>query len=334
MDPLSQAVLGAAFSTSFARKAEIRIAATVGAVSGMAADLDVLIQSKKDPLLFLEYHRHFTHSLFFVPLGALFCSLVFWIFLKKKISFSRLYLFSFLAYLTHGLLDACTSYGTQLLWPFSNARVAWNNIGIVDPLYTLPLFIFVLMAAFLKKVSWARVGMILSCAYLIFGVYQQNRAETFAIELIKSRGQTIQRLEVKPTILNLFLWRLIYESKGNYYVDALRVGPFMESKVYPGSSVQKYDWKSEIEKLPQSSTLAKDIERFAWFSDNYLYQAPEHPDLISDLRYSMLPQQTLALWGIQLNPQKPDQHVEFVSFRRPRKGSFSSLIKMILGKNL
>ena len=47
------------------------MAALVGAVAGMTADLDVLIRSSADPLLNLEYHRHFSHSLLFVPLGAL-----------------------------------------------------------------------------------------------------------------------------------------------------------------------------------------------------------------------------------------------------------------------
>ena len=47
-------------------------------------------------------------------------------------------------YATHGLLDACTSYGTVLFWPFSNERLTWNNISIVDPLLTIPALILLL----------------------------------------------------------------------------------------------------------------------------------------------------------------------------------------------
>ena len=125
MDPISQASLGASLSQSFANDNSKQLSALfIGALAGMAPDLDVFIHSATDPLLFLEFHRQFTHSLVFIPFGALLCSLVFyplmhlrWIQNKwpaAKLSFSQTYLFSFLGYATHGLLDACTSYGTQL----------------------------------------------------------------------------------------------------------------------------------------------------------------------------------------------------------------------------
>ena len=85
----------------------------------MAPDLDVLINSEKNPLLSIEYHRHFTHSFFFIPFGALLIAAFYYLFLKNKFTFKRIYVISFLAYSTHGLLDACTSYGTLLFWPFS-----------------------------------------------------------------------------------------------------------------------------------------------------------------------------------------------------------------------
>lgn len=76
MDPVSQAVLGAAAAELFAvrnqqDKAHLPVIACIGALSGMAADLDVLIQSPIDPLLFFDDHRHFTHALLFIPAGAL-----------------------------------------------------------------------------------------------------------------------------------------------------------------------------------------------------------------------------------------------------------------------
>ncbi len=121
MDPISQASLGASLSQSFARdKSKQFSALLIGALAGMAPDLDMFIRSAEDPLLFLEFHRQFTHSLIFIPVGAFLCSLVFYPFFRKKLSFAQIYLFSFLAYATHGMLDACTSYGTQLFWPFSN----------------------------------------------------------------------------------------------------------------------------------------------------------------------------------------------------------------------
>ena len=162
MDPISQAALGAIAPQSAADKTKrdslglLRIG-LIGALAGMAPDLDVLIQSSTDPLLQLEYHRQFTHSLIFIPFGAALCALAFWPFFKRHMSYQQIWLIAVLGYGTHGLLDACTTYGTLLLWPFSEARIAWNTISVVDPLFTLPLLFFVIRAA-IKNSAVAALG--------------------------------------------------------------------------------------------------------------------------------------------------------------------------------
>jgi membrane-bound metal-dependent hydrolase YbcI (DUF457 family) len=71
MDPVSQGTVGAAFAQGVSNKRSIVKVSVVGFLAGLAPDLDVLIRSSTDPVLFLEYHRQFTHSLFFIPFGAL-----------------------------------------------------------------------------------------------------------------------------------------------------------------------------------------------------------------------------------------------------------------------
>ncbi len=156
MDPISQASFGASLSQSFANNGSKQaIALLIGALAGMAPDLDILINSAEDPILFLEFHRQFTHSLMFIPLGALICALVFYPLLHSTWMQGRwpavdtvlrpdLPVLPSLGYATHGLLDACTSYGTQLFWPFSNERFAWNIVSIIDPLFTLPVIFFII----------------------------------------------------------------------------------------------------------------------------------------------------------------------------------------------
>ena len=156
MDPLSQAVLGATAAQSGASRKEVRVAAVVGLLGGMAPDLDVLIRSSRDPLLFLEYHRHFTHALAFIPVGSLLVAAACYVlFARRHLSFGRTWLYAALGFATHGLLDACTTYGTQLLWPFSDARIAWNVISIIDPLFTVPILLLVVFAAARR---WPGVG--------------------------------------------------------------------------------------------------------------------------------------------------------------------------------
>ena len=77
MDPLSQGPVGAAFAQSTANKNNLLKMGVIGFLAGLAPDLDVLIQSSTDPILSLEYHRQFSHSLFFIPFGSLIVALLF-----------------------------------------------------------------------------------------------------------------------------------------------------------------------------------------------------------------------------------------------------------------
>ena len=86
MDPLSQGTVGAAFAQSSANKKNIIGISVIGFLAGLAPDLDVLIRSSTDPILFLEYHRQFTHSLFFIPFGALIVALLPFALVKRSLS--------------------------------------------------------------------------------------------------------------------------------------------------------------------------------------------------------------------------------------------------------
>ena len=76
MDPITQGTVGAAFAQSTANKNNILRIGVIGFLAGLAPDLDVLIRSSNDPILFLEYHRQFSHSLFFIPFGSLVVALL------------------------------------------------------------------------------------------------------------------------------------------------------------------------------------------------------------------------------------------------------------------
>ena len=164
MDPLTQGTVGAAFSQSSADKKNILKISVIGFLAGLAPDLDVLIQSSTDPILFLEYHRQFSHSLFFIPFGSLIVAAIIFPLFKKSMNFKTIYIASFLGYATHGLLDACTSYGTLLFWPFSNERVTWNNISIVDPIFTIPVLILIGTAIKTKR----KIYSFFSIGWIIF----------------------------------------------------------------------------------------------------------------------------------------------------------------------
>ena len=314
MDPLSQGLLGASASQSFAGEpGKQRSAMLVGLLAGMAPDLDVFIRSANDPLLFLEFHRQFTHSLIFIPVGALLCTLILYPLLRRTLTFSTTYLYAFLGYATHGFLDGCTSYGTQLFWPFSDVRISWNIVSIIDPLFTLPVLILVFVAFARKQARYARYALAYALIYLSLGVVQRERAESVALALAEERGHIPTRLTVKPTIGNRHLWRLIYEYEGRYYVDAATVA-WNEIPIH-GTSIDKLDVASDYHWLPPDSTQARDIERFRWFSDGFIARNPDNSLMIMDVRYSLLPNELAPLWVIQLKPEEPWEHVDYLNTR-------------------
>ncbi|MFT5468252.1 MAG: inner membrane protein [Verrucomicrobiales bacterium] len=335
MDPISQGVIGAVAAVSLAKNREsVRLAGVTGWIGGILADADIVIRSASDPLLAIEYHRHFTHSLLFIPIGGLLAAAFCWALFRGRRSYRDCALFGVAGYATSGLLDACTSYGTQLWWPFSSERVAWNIISIVDPIFTITLVILFIVAVIRRSRTCARWAAGFALAYLALGVVQNTRASRVQAGIIAQRGHAgADMATVKPSIGNLVLWRSIYRHEGTFHVDAVRVGLTGSERTYVGTSVPALDADALKRDLPPASTLANDLDRFDHFSSRYLAHHPDQPEVLGDFRYAMLPNSAVPLWGIRYDPAQPDHHVRFESFRSVRKEQRHELFRMILGKD-
>lgn len=330
MDPLSQATLGAAAAQSLIKKSDLARIALIGALAGMAPDLDVLIQSSTDPLLQLEYHRQFTHSLIFIPVGALLCAIAFWPFMRRHMSFKAIWLTALAGYATHALLDACTTYGTLLLWPFSDARIAWNTISVIDPVFTLPLLGFVIAAGVKKSQFIGRLGMAWVALYLSIGVIQEERAIAAGEALAADRGHAPAVVSAKPSFGNLLLWKTVYEYDDHFWVDAVRAGGNVT--IIEGDHVARLNLQSSFPWLDTDSQQARDVERFRWFSNDYLAIDSDDPFFIVDMRYSHLPNEIKGLWGIRLDPDaSADEHVTWIARRSADSERFEQLWAMLKG---
>ena len=330
MDPFSQGAVGAVASSTVAGAQKLRAFALLGCIAGMAPDLDILIGSSTDPLLFLEYHRQFTHALVFIPVGAAFVALVMHWPVRNVLRPLESYAACLVGYATHGLLDACTSYGTQLLWPFSDYRVAWNNVSVVDPLFTLPLVAFGVAAVLKRRRALALIGLAWGLSYLLLGVVQTHRVEAAGIALAAARGHDPDRLTVKTGFGNLLIWKVVYESEGRYYVDAVRAG--VDMTVCPGASVPALMLHRDLPGLDANSVQARDIERFRWFSDDYLALDPARSDRVVDMRYSVVPNEIDPLWGVEVRPDAAsDEHVRFVAERRTSTDQRAAYWRLLTG---
>ena len=331
MDPVTQGAFGAIFAQTISEKKKILLGSIVGCCAGLAPDLDIFIRSASDPLLKLEYHRQFTHSLVFIPIGALIVTFFSRIFFKKYLSWGETYFFSLLGFATHGLLDACTSYGTQLLWPFSDERISWNYISVVDPFLTIPVILAIIFAIIMKNKYLTLFGILYILIYLTFGVIQENRAEFVGKSIANLRGHEIKDLTAKPSLGNLFLWKTIYEDSGFYYVDAVRL--FANSEYCQGTKIKKLDLLDDFSELDKKSQQYKDIKRFNWFSQGYLGKGIDK-NIITDVRYSAVPNEVDGLWGIRINSNKPvSDHIDWVVNRRNYVEKWKRFFDLLLGKN-
>lgn len=332
MDPITQGALGAALpqATATARRGPVALAGLFGWLAGMAADLDVFIRSAEDPLLFLEYHRQFTHSLAFIPIGGLVSAVILYFLLGRwrRLAFSRTLLFCTLGYGTHGLLDFMTSYGTMLFWPFSDTRYAANIISIVDPLMTVPVVLLVLLAAIRRSPVSARLALGWAALYLTLGAVQHGAAERMARDLAAARGHAVERLTVKPTFGNILVWRAVYESGGRFHVDGMRAG--IAPRVFPGPSVAKLEPARDFPWLDPASQQFRDLARFEIFSQGYLARNPAAPETVIDVRYAFLPNTLGALWSIALSPDAgPERHARYVTDRGDARANLAALWRMI-----
>jgi inner membrane protein len=171
----------------------------------------------------------------------------------------------FFAILTHWLIDACTSYGTQIFEPFSNYRISFNNIAIVDPLYTLPLLFAVIILIYVKNarsraiINWTGIG--LSTLYMAFTFYSKSLANSAFSESLKKQNIEYVDYISYPTMFNSLLWQITVRSKDAYY--------------YGVYSIMDKDKNIEFYKLPKNHELLapyKDehyVKILKWFAQDY-----------------------------------------------------------------
>ncbi|WP_242204393.1 metal-dependent hydrolase [Aestuariivivens insulae] len=293
MDSLTQIVLGAACGEAVLGKKIGNKALLFGAIGGTIPDLDVYVGSwihgnNIDAMLF---HRGFMHSFFFAVLAAFGLG---WLVYRLYDSGRRLgtttlknwILLFFWSLFTHPILDCFTPYGTQILAPFSNNRVAFNNIAVVDPLYTLPFLVCVIVLMFFKRSSnrrrlWLKLGVGISSVYMLFTIGNKLYVDYTFKASLKERGVSFKRFTVQPAIFTNVLWYGIAETEEAYLI----------------ANYSLFDTNNRFAHfitLPKQRDLVpseyRDVKRLSWFSNGYysIYKVSADAYLYSDLRYPLL----------------------------------------------
>lgn len=334
MDPLTHALLGAAVAqTAFSRQLGRR-AGLIGAVSALLPDADVLIRSSTDPLLAIEYHRGFTHSLLFIPVGGFIAALPWLLRRSHREDWKPVPGAATLGYATHAVLDSLTTYGTQLFWPFSSYRVALNWISIIDPIFTLALLIGVALAAYRASFRPAAAALVFCLAYLGLGAVQRERALGAQERIAASRGNVRVRGEVFPTIGNNLVWRSLYLAGDSLHADRIRIPWLGPAHWVPGTAVRRVRETDLSPAARGDPRVVRDFRRFAWFSDGWVARAPADSTVLGDARYSLVTDAFQPVWGVRFHPDNPERPTEWVNRTRDRDLRLDALWAEITGRGM
>lgn len=286
MDSLTQIVLGAAVGEAVLGKKVGNKAMLYGAIAGTIPDLDVVANFFTDTITAIEIHRGFTHSIFFsVVFAPVFGWLVSKIEKKSGLHWKSWSWLFFWTLITHPILDGFTTWGTQFFWPFEY-RVAFKNIFVIDPLYTLPFLFFLILTMFQKRTSikrqkFNRLGLIISSSYLAITLLIKGVTYQKFTNALKEQNIEYIQVQNKPAPLTSILWTANVETK-----DAFLIGDY---SLFDSQPIQFHafvknhhllgDW---IEK-PNIKRLIKITEN-GWFTitekDGALY--------FNDLRFGLL----------------------------------------------
>jgi inner membrane protein len=267
MDSLTHVVLGAAIGTAVLGRKVGAKAALWGAACATLPDLDVLIPYG-DPVRDFTFHRATSHSLFWLTLAA---PLLAWgiarLLRASGGTFREWWLLTWLALVTHPLLDAFTVYGTQLLLPFSDYPVGLGSVFIIDPLYTMPIAVGLVAALWLRDRApararrWNAAGLALSSLYLGWSVFAQSQAEAAVERTLASTPLAGAPALATPAPFNTLLWRVVVMDRDGYregYYSLFDDGGTVGLEHHPTDN-------GLLEPLRDDRT----VQRLAWFTKGF-----------------------------------------------------------------
>lgn len=289
MDSLTQIVLGAAVGEAVLGKEVGNRAALWGAICGTIPDLDVLGGVFSGELASLVNHRAASHSILFSCLAAPVMGWLLNRYYKGEWGNQKSWTWlAFLAFFTHPILDCFTTWGTQLFYPFTDYRVALNNIFVIDPLYTIPFLICLILALRLPKTArwrhiWNWAGISISSFYLILTLTNKMVVHDVFSNAFHQKGIGGANFSTYPTPFNSLLWYAVKEeSYGNHIYTGLY-------------SILGDPTKIQFKKLPKNQHLIKTdssnyvIDRLLWTSKGQFVITQEDSSLIwNDLRFGLM----------------------------------------------
>ncbi|MBE0642817.1 MAG: metal-dependent hydrolase [Bacteroidetes bacterium] len=282
MDYFTQAVLGAAVGQATMHRDIGNKAVLWGVLGGVLPDLDMLVNPLFDPVTQLTWHRSVTHGILFAVIASL---LLGWLIARVhsgQITFEKTTIFALLALGTHMLIDLFTTYGTQVLAPFSDHAFSFNTLFIIDPLYTLPLLIFLLLSLLpgetRAKLFRNAIGLTLSSAYVLVALLLKFSTLTSFEREIERQHIPAQRVTTSATPFNTMLWRCVAETADGYFIGY--------RSVFDEQHEVSFWYVPRNGQLLEAIKDQRAVETLKWFSDGWYSVSKDEQGLqFNDLRF-------------------------------------------------
>ena len=289
MDSLSQIVLGGAVAAAIAPPAHRRAALLAGAALGTLPDLDGLLIARftNDPIQLMTLHRGASHSLFVLPFVAWF---IWWAFRQRGgrvAQAPRRWLWAILAVLiTHPLLDAFTSYGTQLFWPIPVQPTWWSTVFIIDPLYTIWLLLACIVAWLARHRVLAQralvAGLVVSSAYLGWSVLAKGMVDRAASATLATMGLAEAPRFSVATPFNTLLYRVVVMTPDGYLIG--------DRSVVADRGPMRFTAHASDAAALQTAAQLPAVQRLLWFNGGFMRARLQGDALVlSDLRMGLEP---------------------------------------------
>ena len=283
MDSFTQVLLGIATAELCAGKKLQRKTFLYGAILGTLPDLDVVIGQFMNPIDGVAIHRGLSHSILFFLLLSPFLGWLITKIERDKINFASATKMVFCCLLTHVLLDIFTSWGTQVFWPLPD-RIALKTIFVIDPLYTFPLLISLILAwkkhDFFSRKKYVLIGIYLSSSYLLLTCSLKLYALQQFDKALKVQNIAYNDLIVKPTAFNCILWNANIATKEAYFLG--------DYSLFDSQSIS-------FKKYPKNDKLARqlegnvDFETLKNISEGwFIVTKKENQFYFNDLRFGLL----------------------------------------------
>ncbi len=276
----------------------------------------------------IRFHRGISHSFAGIAVSSLLLALLLCRFGRWK-DLKKLYLFALIGQLSHIALDLITSYGTQIFQPFSDARVSFDLLFIIDLVFTGIVLAGIVLSRH-GRAAMARGALAALAIYVGFAAVLHVRAEDAIRTAAEQNGVRVVSVAALPRLTEIDVGRRlanvplvgegeawaagelkrlpslpIPEAPGRYPMPA---GPLSwngfvdDGRTYLRADVDPFTgrvaWKQRVLRgrdVPEVKALETlpDVQTYLWFARFPVVQTshagPETIVTFSDLRFGEVP---------------------------------------------